>query len=161
MYSQNKRSFLHNKRLSLHNKRLSLHNKWLSLQNKQCLILNKRCCVHNKRCYFVNKQQQNQDERILAILTNVEINIHFRITNVYFLINVGGRCMNFHVIDFCAVYTQQSGSSNHRNTPVLPKYPKILPKWNQNLLKYTRHNIFRCILDSSTHTKVYRDWFRF
>ena len=33
--------------------------------------------------------------------------------------------MNFYVIDFCDVYTQQCGSLNYRNTPYLLKYPKI------------------------------------
>ena len=99
---------------------------------KQTMLdTNKRCCVHNKRCYFVNKQQQNQDERILAMLTNVEINIHFRITNVYFLINVGGRCMNFHVIDFCAVYTRNKAV--HRITEI--------PLFYQNTQKYYRNGI--------------------
>ena len=52
--------------------------------------------------------------------------------------------MNFYVIDFCDVYTQQGGSSNYRNTPDLLKYP--------NLKKI--HDVFVSV--SSTHVSTFK-----
>ena len=53
--------------------------------------------------------------------------------------------MNFYVIDFCDVYTQQCGSSNFRNTPDLTKYPKIKKM----------HDVF--VFVSSTHVSTFTE----
>jgi hypothetical protein len=41
--------------------------------------------------------------------------------------------MNYYVIHFCDVYTQQGGTSTYQNTPDVPKYPPKIVKYSQHL----------------------------